>query len=380
MEDSLTCGLVLTTINDPVLLEEYFENFKEYGHLEQVKAYAIFDKKTPVAAYQRCRNLLNRGFNIHAPSLEEQETYLKKLGKLNKLIPYNSDNRRNIGFLMALEANVDFIISIDDDNYCKLDEDFFGEHSVVVSNSHSFEVISSHNGWFNMCEMLTLQPDYRIYPRGFPYHSRHKESKINKKIETGLIRMNAGLWLGDPDLDAMTWIVAPVKACSFSGRSVVLHQDTWSPINTQNTALHRALIPCYYYIKMGYPLSGINIDRYGDIFSGYFSQVVMRHMGHYVRIGTPISDHRRNSHNYLKDAYSELICFWILEDITGWLKEVQLEGNTYEDAYISLSYKLEDAVEDFSGKIWTDSTKGYFHQIAYCMREWVRSCKTITAT
>ncbi|GAG67747.1 unnamed protein product, partial [marine sediment metagenome] len=44
---------------------------------------------------------------------------------------------------------------------------------------------------------------------------------------------------------------------------------------------------------------------------------------------------------------------------------------------IGLSYAIEDAVEDFSGFIWTDATRGYFHQMAYCMRTWVKAVRTI---
>ena len=377
MNNKLKAGLVLTTVNDPQLLDDYYENFRKFGHLDQVIVFVIPDRKTPGHAYERCKSLKRKGLNIHCPTLKEQEEFLSKLGNFGKLIPYDSDNRRNIGFLMALQAGVDFLISIDDDNYCKADEDFFAEHSIVVSDEQPFETVHSSSGWFNIIELLETEPDYPVYPRGFPYHSRHKDSKITYTKERGLIRMNAGLWLQEPDMDGMTWLVAPVKAKSFCGKSVVLGQHTWTPLNTQNTALHRDVIASYYFIRMGYPLAGIPIDRYGDIFSGYFSQAVMRHMGHRIRIGTPVAEHRRNTHNYLKDAYTEFACIWVLEDLTKWLREVKLEGNTYEEAYISLSYALEDAVEGFSGFIWTNATRGYFHQIAYCMREWVKVYKIL---
>jgi len=67
-----------------------------------------------------------------------------------------------------------------------------------------------------------------------------------------------------------------------------------------------------------------------------------------------------------------------LEDLLPWLsKEVKLEGSTYPEVYTSLSYALEDAVERFNGKIWTDTTRAYFHQMGYCMRQWVKICKKI---
>ena len=377
MNNKLKAGLVLTTINEPHLLDGYFENFRRFDHLDQVIVFLIVDKKTPASVYEQCKALKRKGLDIRCPTLEEQEVFISKLGRFAKLVPYNSDNRRNIGFLMALEAGVDFLISIDDDNFCLPNDDFFAEHSVVARGVETFETVHSFDGWFNICELLSKEPNYQVYPRGFPYHSRHRENQVSYKIEQGLIRVNAGLWLSEPDLDAMTWLVAPVRARSFLGPSVVLGADTWTPINTQNTAVHRDLIPAYYFIRMGYPLAGIRIDRYGDIFSGYFVQSVARHLGYYVRVGTPIVEHRRNAHNYLKDAYSEFACIWVLEDLTAWLRELQLEGSTCEEAYVCLSYAIEDAVESFSGFIWTDATRGYFHQMAYCMRAWVEACKVI---
>src|SRR3712207_9514532 len=81
---------------------------------------------------------------------------------------------------------------------------------------------------------------------------------------------------------AITWLGAPVRSRSFkphNGGSIFLGDDTWSPINTQNTGLHRDLTVTYYFVRMGYPLAGLPIDRYGDIFSGYLSQACVKHMG-----------------------------------------------------------------------------------------------------
>lgn len=188
------------------------------------------------------------------------------------------------------------------------------------------------------------------------------------------IRINAGLWLEEPDLDAMTWLTTPVRATSFRGESVVLGPRTWSPVNTQNTALHREVIPSYYFVRMGSPLSGMHIDRYENIFSGYFSQACARSLGHAVRVGTPIATHARNSHNYLRDATQELACICILEDLLPWLQEAHLGGHDYLEAYVSLSHQLEDAAEHFQGFIWTSEARSFFHSTAQIMRERVKAC------
>ena len=268
--------LVLTTINDPALLDDYYANFQAYDRLGQIKVIVIPDRKTPAAAYERCAALHKRGMDILCPTLDEQDAYLRRISLAEGLIPYNSDNRRNIGYLMALEAGADFLISIDDDNYCTAEEDFFQAHSVVCGGSAEAETVESSSGWFNLCDLMRIEPASPIYPRGFPYSARHKETAISERRVQSTIRMNAGLWLEEPDLDGITWLVAPARSKQFLGQSRVLGDTTWSPINTQNTALHRDVIPSDYFIRMGYPLAGLPIDRYGDIFSGYFSQACVR--------------------------------------------------------------------------------------------------------
>lgn len=374
---SLKAAMVLTTINNPVLLSDYYNNFKKNGLLENVNIIVVADKKTPETAFTQCQELQAKGMKIDYLDLEAQESYLKKFNKLSNIIPYNSDNRRNIGFLKAYEADTDFLISIDDDNYPISEENFIMEHSVVCSAAVDAEVIESQSHWFNICSLLELEPNLEIYPRGYPYYERHKPQKLSQYNANVQIKINAGLWLKEPDIDGLTWLNIPVRSNRFKNKSIILSNATWSPINTQNTALNREVIASYYYIKMGYPIKGFYIDRYGDIFSGYFCQACTKSLGHQIRVGTPIAEHIRNSHNYLNDATNEMAGIWILEELLPWLTEVKLSGYTYIELYESLSHQLEDFSERQHSKFWTEEVKGYFHLIAYNMRTWLDACKTI---
>ena len=376
---ALRAAMVLTTIADPVLLEGYCDNFTTYGHLDQVQTIVIPDKKTPAAIFERCAGLQKRGLDVLCPPLDEQERILRRIGFPPELVPYNSDNRRNVGYLMAAESGADFLISIDDDNYCPEHEDFFTEHACVCADPASCEVVDATNGWFNLCELLELEPASLIYPRGFPYFARHRESGVQFQRRKAEVRINAGLWLRDPDLDAITWLAAPVRAVSFLGKSVALGDRTWSPVNTQNTALHRDAIPAYYFLPMGNSLTGLQIDRYGDIFSGFFCQACARHLGHSVRAGTPVARHQRNAHRYLRDVTQELAGILVLEDLLPWLAELRLEGSTYGEAYLSLSHQLEDAASGFSGPVWTEATRDYVRGMCRSMRTWVAACRQLAA-
>jgi hypothetical protein len=184
--------------------------------------------------------------------------------------------------------------------------------------------------------------------------------------------MNAGLWLLEPDLDAMTWLVRPAQALAFRGESVRLGPRTWSPINTQNTALHRDLLAAYYYLRMNPVAEGLPIDRFGDIFSGYFCQACMHHLGDSARVGTPVADHRRNSHHYLRDAALEMAGICIIEELADWLTSLKLQGSSYSEAYCSLADAIDELSERSRGFIWTPTVRSYFHSMADCMRRWVR--------
>ena len=54
-------SLVVTTIFEPTVLEQYYANFKKYGHLEQVEVILIADRKTPASAKQLCEKLSKCG-------------------------------------------------------------------------------------------------------------------------------------------------------------------------------------------------------------------------------------------------------------------------------------------------------------------------------
>jgi len=131
---------------------------------------------------------------------------------------------------------------------------------------------------------------------------------------------------------------------------------------------------------MGYPLQGSKVDRYGDIFSGYFALACAKHLGGSARFGTPVADHRRNSHNHLRDAAAELPAILLLEDIMAWLIDVRLSGSTGLEAYLSLSHLLEEAVEKFQGQVWNDASRGFVHEMAHLMRVWIAACGVVSGS
>jgi hypothetical protein len=269
-------AIVCTTIFEPKFIDGYLENIGHHGRTDTTDLIVIIDRKTPASVMEACSAAKRRGFRVECPSLDEQEQFLAKFPSMQGRIPYDSDNRRNVGFLMALDRGAELLVSIYDDNYCLGDSDFVGEHA-VAGRTASVAPSESSDGWFNIGTMLHTDTPVEIFPRGFPYTARQRRRELHVEAEqSARVAMNVGLWLSDPDVDAISRISLAPRVSSADTTPLFLGQRTWSPINTQNTAIARDLIAAYYYVKMGFSLGGLSIDRYGDILSGYFCQACVK--------------------------------------------------------------------------------------------------------
>lgn len=372
--------IVVTTIFEPFWLEGYLTNLRAHGRSDEVTIRIICDRKTPSTVFEAADAARRDGFDVDCPSLEEQAAYLAAIGAPDDFVPWNTDNRRNIGFLRAWEQGADVLISIDDDNYCVSDEDFVGAHHVVGTDAAA---LSDTHGttdapWFNICSLLEVDAGIDVYPRGFPYHARREDALSSARgTASGTVAVNAGLWVGDPDVDAITRLTVRPIADRTRGTAVVLGPDTWSPVNTQNTGLLRDAIPAYYYVRMGFPLQGMKIDRFGDILSGYFVQKCAKHLGYGTRLGSPVLEHRRTEHNLLADLHQELAGVALLEDLLPWLQEVQLSGGDFQSAYADLAARLREVAPTVNGFVWDEGGREFLVETARLMETWLTLVETI---
>lgn len=339
-------AIVVTSINDCTeLLNGYLANFAKYGR--EAKIYLIPDQKTPQFQIPK---------GVHVPGGGEQVAFLEKIGMPPRKIPWNSDNRRNVGYLMAMADGAEMIVSIDDDNYCSLDCDFIGEHLSAMSGQQG--CVSVEGFWYN--NLNTFGIGNYLYPRGFPYYAKRDGMKVDILNRAATVRINAGMWLGDLDIDAISWLSRKPYGQNHLYGSVALAADTWCPINSQNTAVHRDLMPAYYFVRMVPPS-----DRFGDIFQGYFALKVAKHMGWTARFGSPVVTHRRNSHVYLKDVQKEIEPILMLEELLPKLVEHKLTGTTVHEAYLSLA----DFIESQGTQFYSDTAR--------LMRQWAEACRRI---
>ena len=227
------------------------------------------------------------------------------------------------------------IITIDDDNFVEGGDDFIGRHS-VVGKEKSLITLSSSSGWFNVCELLEEEQDLPFYHRGFPWGKRAFSPIARTHENTGKVVVNAGLWLDAPDIDAITWLNLPIKVTKMSDKypkGVVLDIGTWSPFNSQNTALAREIIPAYFLSP--------HIGRYDDIWASYIVKRIADYFGHYINYGFPLVRQKRNPHNYFNDLKKEQLGMELTDDFVDSLKGLELKGVDYQECFIEITSWLE---------------------------------------
>lgn len=126
-------------------------------------------------------------------------------------------------------------------------------------SSSSLELLLLSRGWFNAGDFM--EPP--VYHRGFPYNLRHE--RINNQItfaRSDKVGIAAGMWFGDPDIDAMERITNRPIVRQFSEilhKGIALENTHYSPVDSQNTAYVRELAPLMMVL--------VGVGRYDDIWA-----------------------------------------------------------------------------------------------------------------
>jgi hypothetical protein len=339
--------IVTTTIYVPHALEKYAENARFYGH-ERVNFIVVGDKKTPPETRAFCDGITAKHYPCEYLDIEDQRQYLERYPELWRHLPFNSIQRRNVGLLKAWEGGADVVITIDDDNWM-LNHDFVRLHG-VVGEQPELPAVESSSGWFNVCSMLEEAGGARFYHRGFPRGERWKEAEAFTCVAPlrRRVAVNAGLWLDDPDIDAMTRLERPIVVRGMREGApprFVLQPGTWSPFNSQNTALLREVIPAYFLSPC--------IGRYDDIWPSYIVTRIAHHLGDVIAYGHPLLRQKRNEHDLWRDLDAERVGMLLSDEFCATLRSIPLHGATYAECYGELTQKLPDAWRP--GQKWSDA-------------------------
>ncbi len=337
-------AIVTTTINIPYALEGYAKSAKQYGHSDAAFI-VIADLKTPSGAKKFCEKLAkDNSYQVIFLDVENQKNYLKRYPELDYFLPYNSVSRRNIGLLLAYEEDAEKIITIDDDNFY-VSGDFIGQHS-VVGEYKTLDALASSTGWLNVCEFLEEKQGYQFFHRGYPMGERWKRGKVTQTQKKERVVVNAGFWLGDPDIDAVTRIVLAPEVVKYKRKgNFCLQEGTWSPFNSQNTALAREVIPAYFLSP--------HIGRNADIWASYIVRKIADHLKEFVSYGSPLVKQIRNKHNLLHDLEKEMDSMRLVDRFCEHLRNIKLQGKNYLECLAELAAKLPGALQQdktFSAK------------------------------
>ena len=260
--------IVTTTINPPT------KALIDFSVLPDWKLIVVGDLKTPHRQYSDSR------YSYYTPDSQEND-----YPELSELIGWNTMQRRNLGFLKALEMGADIIATVDDDN---IPLKGWGENLIVGQKIK----IKSYTA-DKVFDPLSVTNYSHLWHRGFPIQRLlMRDSKI--ATETVFVDVEASFWNGDPDIDAICRMEHGPD-CEFDKNSFPFTSPQFSPFNSQNTFLTRRALKRYFVFP--------KIGRMDDIWASYYLEAE----GFRVAYSAASVKQVRNIHDLTIDFTAEIL-------------------------------------------------------------------------
>ncbi len=323
----------------PTLLEAYARDAVEHGR--RVEQFVVVgDRKTPPEAARFCESVeRDTGIRVRFLGVEDQERYLERWPEFADFLPWNCIQRRNVGLLVAWEGEAEIVVTIDDDNFLEQD-DYLGRHAHLGAEQE-LEAVEAETGWWNVCAMLEEARGIPFYHRGHPLSQRWNDGEWRRTTLRARPVVNAGLWLDDPDVDALARLYFPVCATGPSEHyrdRLALAPGTWAPFNSQNTALLRELVPAYLLFP--------HVGRYDDIWASYVIRHIADAFGDVVTYGAPLVRQERNPHDYFKDFDAERLGLEANDVFLEALRGCEVSASDYAGAYAEIAAQFPQRTAD----------------------------------
>lgn len=273
-------AIVTTTINEPT---EAIHKFIEIAERDDWTLIIVGDKRTPHDSYLKLAS--QHGCVAYLSPTKQDAKY----HELSELVGWHCIQRRNFGLIEAYNMGAEIIAVVDDDNipYANWGQNLaFGQTSPTAL-FHSPDLVF---------DPLSVTEHSNIWHRGFPHEllARRQRSKFLGRFNAASPLVQADLWDGEPDVDAVARIALGPFDCKFQNEP--FRGTAPSPFNSQNTFLHRSVFPTYFLFP--------HIGRMDDIWAAY---VVQKYHGNCVIYGTASVYQERNEHNLAKDLDAEMI-------------------------------------------------------------------------
>ena len=288
--------IVTTTINPPTAAIEKYAANPDWSLI------VIGDKKTPEGLFAK--------FDCDFWSCERQA---QAFPELSELLGWNTIQRRNIGFLVALQAGATVIATVDDDNipYENWGQDVKVGQEIEVT-SYSSELVF---------DPLSVTNYSQLWHRGFPIQrlSRRDSSPTTEKI---VVDVQADFWNGDPDIDAICRMEHSPE-CVFDDSCFPFTSSTYSPFNSQNTFLSNRALREYFMFPY--------IGRMDDIWGSY----ILQSKGFRTLYSKATVYQNRNNHNLTDDFRKEVLGYERTEEFINSLssKAFDLAGFVGDKSY-----------------------------------------------
>lgn len=242
--------IATTTINRPTLATRKFAEITET--LPNTCLVIAGDTKTPHGEYIALEDEFPNVKYLHP--LEQKQLY----PELSEIVGWKTIERRNFAYLYAYKNGCDILASVDDDN---IPYDFWGQDIKVGQDVEYDCYISKRSEYF---DPLSITKDNHLWHRGYPIEhlqTRHEVEYKGKQIKKCLVQAN--LWDGDPDIDAMARLI--YKPCVKYSEIISPYGSTQkSPFNSQNTFIAREAMPYFAMIPF--------VGRMDDIWASYILQ------------------------------------------------------------------------------------------------------------
>jgi hypothetical protein len=176
--------------------------------------------------------------------------------ELSKIIGWKTIQRRNIGFVYAYEHGAEIVATVDDDN---IPYDNWGTDLYIGKEVE----VDYYSPEMDVFDPLSVTNYPNLWHRGYPIDYLQKRDRVEYKGKKTIIPLiQADLWDGDPDIDAMCRLTfKPI--CKFN-ITAPFASDKHSPFNSQNTFIHRDALK--HYAVWPY------VGRMDDIWGGYYTQ------------------------------------------------------------------------------------------------------------
>jgi hypothetical protein len=303
-------SIVTTTINEPT---QATIKFCEISDVDGWNFIIVGDKKTPHDLY---KSLQLKYKNVVYLTPDEQE---EKYPELSDSIGWSTIQRRNIGFVEAYNIGSEIVATVDDDN---IPYDNWGKNVYVNTEIE----VDLYEPELNIFDPLSITKDNYIWHRGYPIEYLQKRHDVQYKGKTKRkVLVQADLWDGDPDIDAMARLTfKPIV--KYSDVKEPYCSNSISPFNSQNTFLSREVIPIYCVFPF--------IGRMDDIWASYILQYYFPDSVIYC----PSSVYQdRNVQDLVKNLENEIIGYRntlsLVEDLKNFEKFLPINTLNFYNIY-----------------------------------------------